>query len=152
MQHELLESPIAVYNFEVQEHHNYFIGDSAGVLVHNLCAKPSNYSQLDKGVNKLNDVARTGQKHHIFGNKGYNLMKKNPNLKNIQRNDYIIKGLDANSHKGYQNWHRLYDKKIVDWLNNNPLASIESFENVINELCQSSDFISRFGKIFVKLR
>ena len=35
-QHELLESPIKVYNFEVEDFHTYYVGD--GVLVHNTCA------------------------------------------------------------------------------------------------------------------
>ena len=35
VQHELLESPIKVYNFEVEDFHTYYVGD--GVLVHNAC-------------------------------------------------------------------------------------------------------------------
>lgn len=34
IQHEILESPIKVYNFEVEDFHTYFVGDNA-VLVHN---------------------------------------------------------------------------------------------------------------------
>ena len=36
VQHELLESPIAVYNFQVEEYHTYYVAGS-GVLVHNSC-------------------------------------------------------------------------------------------------------------------
>ena len=36
VQHEILESPVKVYNFEVEEFHTYFVGES-GVLVHNDC-------------------------------------------------------------------------------------------------------------------
>ena len=36
VQHEILESPIKVYNFEVQDFHTYFVGE-CGVLVHNWC-------------------------------------------------------------------------------------------------------------------
>ena len=36
VQHELLESPVAVYNFEVAEFHTYYVGDTE-VLVHNSC-------------------------------------------------------------------------------------------------------------------
>ena len=35
-QHEILESPIAVYNFQVEGYHTYYVADS-GVLVHNSC-------------------------------------------------------------------------------------------------------------------
>ena len=34
VQHEILESPIKVYNFEVEDFHTYFVGES-GILVHN---------------------------------------------------------------------------------------------------------------------
>ena len=43
IQHELLESPETTYNFEVEDLHTYFVGES-GVLVHNKCQgaqKPS---------------------------------------------------------------------------------------------------------------
>ena len=36
VQHEILEAPVATYNFEVQDFHTYYVGKSA-VLVHNLC-------------------------------------------------------------------------------------------------------------------
>ena len=38
IQHELLETPVLVYNFEVEDFHTYFVGDSS-VLVHNTCPK-----------------------------------------------------------------------------------------------------------------
>ena len=36
IQHEILENPIKVYNFEVEDFHTYFVGESS-VLVHNMC-------------------------------------------------------------------------------------------------------------------
>ena len=44
IQHELLETPIKVYNFEVADFHTYFVGESA-MLVHNACTS-NNPSQL----------------------------------------------------------------------------------------------------------
>ena len=38
VQHEILESPIKVYNFEVEEFHTYFVGEN-GIFVHNGCGK-----------------------------------------------------------------------------------------------------------------
>ena len=35
VQHELLEAPIKVYNFQVEDYHTYYVG--VGVLVHNSC-------------------------------------------------------------------------------------------------------------------
>lgn len=37
VQHELLESPVTVFNIETASNHNYFVGD-ATVLVHNKCS------------------------------------------------------------------------------------------------------------------
>ena len=52
VQHEILESPINVYNFQVAGDHTYYVSD-VGVLVHNGCFDPSqNASQvvlLDNG-------------------------------------------------------------------------------------------------------
>jgi len=36
VQHELLETPVIVYNFEVEDFHTYYVSDSA-ILVHNTC-------------------------------------------------------------------------------------------------------------------
>lgn len=36
VQHEILETPVKVYNFEVQDFHTYFVGELS-VLVHNTC-------------------------------------------------------------------------------------------------------------------
>ncbi len=36
IQHEILESPVKVYNLEVEDFHTYFVGESS-VLVHNGC-------------------------------------------------------------------------------------------------------------------
>ncbi len=40
VQHEILESPVKVYNFEVEDFHTYFVGESS-VLVHNKCTSPN---------------------------------------------------------------------------------------------------------------
>lgn len=50
VQHEILEEPIKVYNFEVEEFHTYYVGDS-GVLVHNACA-------VKKGTTKKNPLKK----------------------------------------------------------------------------------------------
>lgn len=34
VQHEILEAPVKVYNFEVEDFHTYFVGKS-GIFVHN---------------------------------------------------------------------------------------------------------------------
>ena len=53
IQHEILETPIAVYNFQVEDYHTYFVATS-GVLVHNMCAKKRDIQQINKVVKETN--------------------------------------------------------------------------------------------------
>ncbi len=71
VQHELLDSPVTVYNFEVEGFHTYFVGDTE-VLVHNKCGDSntrggklytnSQSKQLanDLGYSKVNGVSSHG--------------------------------------------------------------------------------------------
>jgi len=45
VQHELLESPVKVYNFEVEGFHTYFVGYGS-VLVHNTCTNDNPLDSL----------------------------------------------------------------------------------------------------------
>ena len=45
VQHEILESPVKVYNFEVEDFHTYYVGNGDGVLVHNSCGPEFNENQ-----------------------------------------------------------------------------------------------------------
>ena len=51
VQHELLETPVKVYNFEVEDFHTYFVGDEP-VLVHNTCqkARVTNVSKAESPI------------------------------------------------------------------------------------------------------
>ena len=54
VQHEILESPVTVYNFEVADFHTYYVGDTR-VLVHNKC-KPDSPVKVDPKTLKDVDV------------------------------------------------------------------------------------------------
>ena len=43
VQHEILESPVTVYNFQVADYHTYYVANS-GVLVHNSCNHNSGWT------------------------------------------------------------------------------------------------------------
>ena len=59
VQHEILESPIKVYNFEVEEFHTYFVGEN-GIFVHNGCGdNQSVYALYDENTNQIEYVGRT---------------------------------------------------------------------------------------------
>ncbi len=58
VQHEILESPAKVYNFEVEGYHTYFVGNNS-VLVHNTCSSRS--SAVRKAwKNEMRSVKETG--------------------------------------------------------------------------------------------
>ena len=50
VQHELLETPVKVYNFEVSDFHTYYVGECA-VLVHNLCSQRAAMRAAKRSVN-----------------------------------------------------------------------------------------------------
>ena len=65
VQHEILESPIKVYNFEVQDNHTYYVGgddDDSAVLVHNKC----NGNWSTGGMKSASDNARKHFAKHKY--------------------------------------------------------------------------------------
>ena len=46
VQHELLGSPVKVYNFQVEDYHTYYVSES-GVLVHNTCGSKNSTTEWD---------------------------------------------------------------------------------------------------------
>ena len=65
VQHEILEVPVTVYNFQVEYYHTYYVTNS-GVLVHNVCDTASS-AKLRSNLVKAGDVAPSGPNaaHHI---------------------------------------------------------------------------------------
>ena len=49
IQHEILESPINVYNFQVEDYHTYYVGK--GILVHNTCTRRAAMRKAKRSVN-----------------------------------------------------------------------------------------------------
>ena len=68
--HEILESPVKVYNFEVEDFHTYFVGESS-VLVHNECGPDG--SKNDKStlitiiipINMQDNLSTNHSKMHL---------------------------------------------------------------------------------------
>ena len=58
VQHEILETPVTTYNFEVADFHTYYVG-TYNVLVHNKCKV-----QLSQKLDYIFGNA-TGDKHNI---------------------------------------------------------------------------------------
>ena len=56
-QHEILEAPITVYNFEVEDYHTYYVGTD-GVLVHNDCLNDKIYNSVKDSPNYRSDFVK----------------------------------------------------------------------------------------------
>ena len=87
VQHELLEAPIKVYNFEVEDFHTYYVGD--GVLVHNSC----NHGKEWK-AEKRRFWKKTGNEAKLDADYGSYIADE----KNIER---MMKGLAPKGKDGY---------------------------------------------------
>ena len=55
VQHELLESPVSVFNFQVADYHTYYVSDSA-VLVHNTCPNPNGKKGSQAHQDKVQEI------------------------------------------------------------------------------------------------
>ena len=65
IQHEILESPVTVYNFQVADYHTYYVTDN-GVLVHNACTNSNGKKGCEAHQNTIaeigNDLESRGYK------------------------------------------------------------------------------------------
>ncbi len=76
VQHEILEAPVTVYNFQVEDFHTYYI-TIAGVLVHNSnCTRtggghgnPEHSSHIEA---QMDNIEGSGEYCAVFGNKSLN--------------------------------------------------------------------------------
>ncbi len=109
VQHELLENPVKVYNFQVEDYHTYYVAES-GVLVHNSC-----------GQNHGNSL-KTNKKNY-----GYELQDSNGNILKygettnpvkrysqrwLQKNGYSMKVMTSGSKQSVHMWQH---QKILDY-------------------------------------
>ena len=138
IQHEILEAPVAVYNFHVEDYHTYFVA-SSGVLVHNVCATQNN-------------PGATGQAHHPISRKIQSVANENPNLRGqVTRNGWgTIRANTPADHMGYQKWHRNFDNATKAWLNHHSNASLSEFTNFMNRLYGSEVAKRKFGLVRFK--
>ena len=105
-QHEILEAPITVYNFEVEDYHTYYVGTD-GVLVHNSCHANSLKSEKT--------------------NYGYQLQDRNGNIlkygettrptaryskKWLNKNEYRMRIMTSGSKRYVHNWQH---QRILDY-------------------------------------
>ena len=100
------------------------------------------------GLKASKRIIASGQEHHLLSKKIVGAIEKHPLLKGVfSREDrrLIYKLLDASAHKGYQTWHRQYDKMVVDFIQANPkLTPSQSkayYTICINNLGYNKEFL-----------
>ena len=87
VRHEKLETPIQVYNFEVEDFHTYYVGSDC-ILVHNVCAR--------RGTNnpKVADAARKGREVHKNWDYGPGVQKE-VTIRGILNNKAVTRRVDG---------------------------------------------------------
>ena len=135
VQHEILEAPITVYNFQVEDYHTYYVTDT-GVLVHNICTTQNN-------------PGATGQAHHPISRGIEKAAKLHEKLKNLvtRKGWGTVRASLLKDHCGYQDWHRDLDKEIMDWILSHADATLDDFIKYMNELYADPDMVRRFGEV-----
>ena len=124
VQHELLESPVATYNFEVQDFHTYYVGKES-VLVHNLCKVKSSIKKSDALTKEANKLS--GRAQDEINDLVSSFMKgnKNPGLgsKHLSGDIYYLRG---------RNGGRVFYRMVDDTMDILGKATKANEQKVIN--------------------
>ncbi len=126
IQHEILEAPIKVYNFEVQDNNTYIVGNENGVVVHN--------SACYKGKNKLTGKTYIGRTNRKVG------VRIGEHAKNINR-PRILEDVVYLDDLTYEE-SRILEQALI-----NDNRGIEYLDNVINGIGKSNPL---YGDVAIK--
>ena len=135
VQHEILETPITVYNFEVEDFHTYYVGEY-DILVHNKCFR-GNLQDLTK---KTDEAIEGMDAHHVFPQKFREEFKKIALGNDWIDNPYYGAWWELHDHRRNA---RAYNKAWEKFLKTNP-----SFDEVLDygiELSQKYGFEIHFN-------
>ena len=119
IQHEILEAPVTVYNFEVEDFHTYFVSDSV-ILVHNECGPNGTYKKApyhNKGNSVKSPAPLDGQ---AALDNSRQISVNSPRRIGISNNQFVV--LDQTTpgifHGHTRTWDQLTsDMKnvLIDW-------------------------------------
>ena len=140
VQHEILESPVKIYNFEVQDNHTYYVGgddDDSAVLVHNKC----------KGIEPPRDRGGLRRKMDKLGNKPVGNYQAHHGIPWHFKDDIAKFGIDVNDvrfgiwtkGKIHQKWSKRYDGLWKDFL--------YTKSGVLREDLSAAEIVRYFNKL-----
>ena len=145
---EELEKEEETYNFEVEDNHNYFVGESL-ILVHNDCSSPDDLDPVQEcSKGHIPNIDAPGQRHHVIGTRPFEALEDKYKA-GLNRNHYIARAKTLKAHYGYQDWHRLLNDRIIGAVQES--ANLASFETALNEIYTDPETVTKFGRIIIKL-
>jgi hypothetical protein len=105
VQHEILENPVLVYNFTVEDYHTYFVGES-GFYTHNACKPEINRKQAFNEAKDRAGVPRSQQPTKQW-QVGDDITKKGANYANYKYDS------NPGSHGRYYEFNTPKGKRVV---------------------------------------
>ena len=123
VQHELLESPVATYNFEVQDFHTYYVGESA-VLVHNLCGTQKHHVMTNKNKKYTSQFKEIANKYdlNLSSNANVRTVSNHIGRHTANYHDFVlqkVKSFDVVAAGNKQQFMR-YFNKLADYIVGHP--------------------------------
>ena len=124
VQHEILEAPVPVYNFQVKDYHTYYVTDSC-VLVHNTCATRRGHQRQReaKMMNGKSITALSGKTRvPDYLNQGNRVMGEAKSVRYLsltRQLDDMFRYADANGYKMFlkiESW-TVMSKPLQDAIN-----------------------------------
>ena len=109
VQHELLESPVKVYNFQVEDYHTYYVSDS-GVLVHNACSGNHGNSLSSKKTNYGYELQDSNGNILKYGETANPARRYSQQW--LNKNGYSMKIMTSGSKQSVHLWQH---QKILDY-------------------------------------
>ncbi|MCK6593534.1 MAG: hypothetical protein L6Q76_38750, partial [Polyangiaceae bacterium] len=92
-------------------------------------------------------AAPQGQVHHPISKRIHQRLDTHNTLtgKYTSRDPrFETRAANKASHNGYQKWHRDIENEVIEWLDDHPTASPDSFEAYLRELYSRPDLRARF--------
>ena len=138
IQHEILESPIKVYNFEVQDFHTYFVGKNS-VLVHNKCYRDEFFQEFPDEKGKV--VVHHSIEQQILNMDDFAGLFTQAELNSIDKLRGIPKAFNSTIHLSEirKKWNLFY--------NNVEAGNIAPTKENVEEFAKLIDYL--YGKYFI---
>lgn len=92
-----------------------------------------------------------GQEHHIISRPISEELERHATLRGLYKprdERFKTKAKDAQSHCGYQDWHRKVDAEVITWLKDKRDATPEQFMKMLREIYNRPDLLKRFPNGF----